>query len=364
MKMTILHEEINFLKKDELNINLKCLDKKERYKIWRRIPKCELHCHLDLCFSLEFFLKCVRKYNLQPDLTDDEVVDYYLFKDKGKSLNEFIERSRRVTDIFINYDIIKDIAKNAVFNKYKEGVILIEFRYSPSYIAYKYNLCIDLIHKTIVEGINEAVEKLNHKIHVGLICIGETGISEESLRKAAEFCVKNKKDFVGFDHAGHERDLKPYKEIYDYVRENGIPLTIHAGEDLTLPNLNTIYSAIEVLKAKRIGHGIRVIESEDLINLIKKNDILLEICPISNLLLNNVKSMDTHPIKKLYDSGIKVSVNTDDPGMFLTEINDEYEELYLNLNFNLEDFMKMNLWALEKSFVKSEIKDKLKKLYF
>lgn len=91
---------------------------------------------------------------------------------------------------------------------------------------------------------------------------------------------------------------------------------------------------------------------------------MLEVCPISNVLLNNVKSMDTHPIRMLYDAGVKVSVNSDDPGMFLTNITDNYEELYTHLNFTLADFMKMNLWAVQKSFVDPDIKNKIISKYF
>ncbi|CAA9987193.1 adenosine deaminase, putative [Plasmodium knowlesi strain H] len=363
--MNILQEPIDFLKKDELkNIDLSQMDKKERYKIWKRIPKCELHCHLDLCFSADFFLSCVRKYNLQPNLSDEEVLDYYLFAKGGKSLGEFVEKAIRVADIFQDYEMIEDLAKHAVFNKYKEGVVLMEFRYSPTFVAFKHNLDIELIHQAIVKGIKEVVELLDHKIDVTLLCIGDTGHRAADIKASADFCLKHKADFVGFDHGGHEVDLKPYKEIFDYVKEGGMHLTVHAGEDVTLPNLNTLYSAIQVLKVERIGHGIRVSESQELIDMVKENNILLEVCPISNVLLKNAKSFDTHPIRKLYDAGVKVSVSSDDPGMFLTNINDDYEKLYTHLHFTLEDFMKMNEWALEKSFIGCDIKEKIKKLYF
>ncbi|SBS92643.1 adenosine deaminase, putative [Plasmodium malariae] len=363
--MNALNEPINFLKKDEIkNIDLSSMSKKERYRIWKRIPKCELHCHLDLCFSSDFFLNCVRKYNLQPNLSDEEVIDYYLFSKGGKSLEEFVEKAIRVADIFQDYEVIADLAKHAVFNKYKEGVVLMEFRYAPTFIAFKHKLDIELVHEAIVKGIKEVVELLDHNIHVALICIGDTGHEATNIKLCADFCLKHKDDFVGFDHGGYEIDLKQYSEIFNYVRESGIPLTVHAGEDINLPNLNTLYSAIEILKVERIGHGIRVVESKELIKLVKEKNILLEVCPISNVLLKNAKSMDTHPIRKLYDAGVKVSVNSDDPGMFLTNINDDYEELYTHLNFTLEEFMQMNEWALEKSFVDDSVKSNVKELYF
>ncbi|EAA21498.1 adenosine deaminase [Plasmodium yoelii yoelii] len=363
--MEIPTEEIKFLKKEDVqNIDLNGMSKKERYEIWRRIPKVELHCHLDLTFSAEFFLKWARKYNLQPNMSDDEILDHYLFTKEGKSLAEFIRKAISVSDLYRDYDFIEDLAKWAVIEKYKEGVVLMEFRYSPTFVSSSYGLDVELIHKAFIKGIKNATELLNNKIHVALICISDTGHAAASIKHSGDFAIKHKHDFVGFDHGGREIDLKDHKDVYHSVRDHGLHLTVHAGEDATLPNLNTLYTAINILNVERIGHGIRVSESDELIELVKKKDILLEVCPISNLLLNNVKSMDTHPIRKLYDAGVKVSVNSDDPGMFLSNINDNYEKLYIHLNFTLEEFMIMNNWAFEKSFVSDDVKSELKALYF
>ncbi|CAD2087086.1 adenosine deaminase, putative [Plasmodium vinckei brucechwatti] len=363
--MTTPRDDIQFLKKDDIkNIDLKGMTKEERYGIWKRIPKVELHCHLDLTFSGEFFLKWIRKYNLQPDMSDEEVLEHYLFTKEGSSLAEFIRKAISVSNIYRDYEILEDLAKSAVIEKYKEGVVLMEFRYSPTFVSSMHGLDVELIHKAFVKGIKNATEMLDNKIHVALICISDTGHAAASIKHSGDFAIKHKHDFVGFDHGGREIDLKDHKDVYHSVRAQGLHLTVHAGEDATLPNLNTLYTAINILNVERIGHGIRVSESEELIDLVKKNDILLEVCPISNLLLNNVKSMDTHPIRQLYDAGVKVSVNSDDPGMFLTDINDNYDRLFVHLNFTLDEFLTMNQWALEKSFVSDDIKNKIKSLYF
>lgn len=361
----VVPTEFQFLTKEDVNnIDLKALDKWERYKIWSRIPKVELHCHLDICFSLEFFLKILRTNNIRPELSDAKVIDYFLYKDRGESLDEFVSKTRRLTEIYMNYDVLKSLGKEAVYKKHKEGIVLMEFRFSPCYIAQRFNLDYDKILAALKEGIDEAVKELGNTIEVGLICSGEAALSRELLKSAVDFAIRNKKDLIGFDNAGYEVDLKPFKEFYEELTKHNIPLSIHAGEDKNKPNLDAVYTVIEILKAKRIGHGIRVSESQELIDLVKKNDILLEICPISNVMTNNVESIDKHPIKKLYESGVKVSINSDDPGLFLTDLNDEYETLYNNLHFDLKDFIKMNYWALQHSFLREDIKEKLKKKYF
>lgn len=360
-----LRTQIDYLTKEDVDkIDMKSIQEKERYKIWKRMPKVELHCHLDVCFSLDFFFHIIRKYNIASELSDGDIIDYFLYKDKGDSLSDFVTRTRRITEIYKNYDIIKELGKHAVYKKHKEGVVLAEFRFSPAYMAERYKLDFDKIFKAFKEGISEAVEELNHEIEAGLICVGEAGISRESLEECADFCIRNKKDLIGFDNAGYEVDLKPFQDIYERLRNEDINLTLHAGEDKTKPNLDNVFVVIEILKAKRIGHGIRVCESDELIKLVKEKNVLLEICPLSNVITNNVPSMDVHPIRKLYDSGVKVSVSSDDPGLFLKEINDEYDALYTHLNFNLKDFIKMNYWALEHSFLSEDVKQRVKDKYF
>lgn len=356
---------IQFLTKEDVDaINLKVLNTNERYNVWKRIPKVELHCHLEACFSLEFFLKVFRENNINPDFSDGKIIDYYLVKERAPSLDAFVTKTRRLLDIFINYNVLKELGKHAVYKKHREGIVLIELRFSPAYIAQKYGLEFDKILKALKEGINEAVEELNNTISVGLICVGEAGISRESLKECADFCIKNKQDFIGFDNAGYEVNLEPYKDIYKELTNNNIPLSIHAGEDKLQPNLDGVYAAIDVLKAKRIGHGIRISESDDLMKLVKEKNILLEICPLSNIFINTVSSVSNHPVRKFFDNGVKVSISTDDPGLFLKDINDEYDVLYTDLNFNLKDFIKMNYWALEHSFISDDVKAKLKEKFF
>lgn len=117
--------------------------------------------------------------------------------------------------------------------------------------------------------------------------------------------------------------------------------------------------------AKRIGHGVTSIKSEKVMKEIKDKNITLEMCITSNVKCNVVSSLKEHPIKKLYDYGIKVTVNTDDMAILNTNINKEYEILIKELGFTYNDLIKMNINSIEASFMKEEEKqfylEKLKK---
>lgn len=162
---------------------------------------------------------------------------------------------------------------------------------------------------------------------------------------------------VGIDLAGNEATypVNDYKELFEIAKKEGIPFTIHAGE---ADNALSVINAAN-LGAKRIGHGVRAIESEEALNLIKEKDITLEVCPKSNLDTNIYNKIEEHPIKKLFDKGIKVTLNTDNRTVSNITLNETYEELKDTFKFTDEDFIRMNKNAIECAFINETEKQEL-----
>ena len=161
------------------------------------------------------------------------------------------------------------------------------------------------------------------------------------------------------DLAGAEYIYKTsdYKELFDYVKANKIPFTIHAGE---ADGPSSIKAAID-FGATRIGHGIRAIEDPTLVELLKEKNVLLEVCPTSNIQTNVVDNINNHPIKDLYKN-VLVSINTDNRTVSNTTLTKEYNLLKI-INFTEEDFIKMNIDALRKAFISEEEKEELIRKY-
>ena len=168
------------------------------------------------------------------------------------------------------------------------------------------------------------------------------------------------KGVVAIDLAGAEA-LYPtanFKRLFQIAKDKNIPFTIHAGE---ADGKDSILSAIS-FKTKRIGHGVRCIEDNEVLNLIKENNITLEVCPTSNIQTNIFENYYDHPIKKLYDMDILVTVNVDNMTVSNINLTQEYEKLVQNFNFTLKDLKKMNINAINVAFLSDELKEKYRKI--
>ncbi len=134
--------------------------------------------------------------------------------------------------------------------------------------------------------------------------------------------LKNRK-VVGIGLGGDERRAGPeqFREIYGHARENGLRLTVHAGETV---GPESIWGALRELKADRIGHGLHAIDDPELVRFLAENQVPVEVCISSNV-LTGCTTLEQHPVRKLFDAGVLVMLNTDDPEMFHTTLNREYQ---------------------------------------
>lgn len=137
-----------------------------------------------------------------------------------------------------------------------------------------------------------------------------------------------------------------------------MPLTCHAGE---WGGAAMVAETLRDLKVARIGHGIGAISDPALIAEIAENEIVLEVCPGSNVVLKAVKGWDSHPIAKLRDAGVKVTVSTDDPPFFHTTMTAEYEMLHRTFGWDEDDFKAINETAIAAAFCDDETKARLSK---
>ncbi|MBA49771.1 MAG: adenosine deaminase [Paracoccus sp.] len=144
---------------------------------------------------------------------------------------------------------------------------------------------------------------------------------------------------------------------FDCAREAGLGLTCHAGE---WGGPESIRQALS-LGVSRIGHGVRAIEDDALVRDLAERGTVLEVCPGSNIALGLWNSWDAHPIARLADAGVKVTVSTDDPPFFHTDMGKEYDRLADAFGWGEKDFLQINQWAAEAAFCDPETRDRLRK---
>ena len=159
-----------------------------------------------------------------------------------------------------------------------------------------------------------------------------------------------------------KNSAKPFKGLFKKAKDAVIGLTVHAGEAGDPLNVK---EAVMDFHADRIGHGIRSIEEESVMDMLRERDVMLEVCITSNLHTGVVKSLNEHPLKKIKDSKVPFCLNTDDPAVSALCLTDEYCKAVADFGFTVEDLNKMNISALDHAFYpdKDFLKKKLSSLW-
>lgn len=311
----------------------------------KKLKKVELHLHLD--GSVES--KTISDIANIP-LKDLE--SKMIASEKCENLSEYLTKFDTPLEYMQTKENLTLITKELIDYLENQNVIYTEIRFAPMFHTKK-----GLSYEEVVEAVLEGL-KLNKKVKTNLILCMMRGMPIENNLKTIEVTHKYlNKGVCAIDLAGAEDKypLSEYIDLFKIASEKNIPFTIHAGE-------NGTYKEIELaikLGAKRIGHGIHSYESEKLQQELKAKNILLEVCPTSNIQTNSIDIYQNHPIYDLYQKGLKICINTDNKTVSNISLNDEYLKLSNTFNFNIEDFKQMNINAIEGSFLSQEEKELL-----
>lgn len=313
------------------------------------MPKVELHVHLDGSLDIDL----AKRLSL---LDDDEIINNMIAKDKCIDLNDYLTKFSFPCSLMQSKNNLIKVAEALGKNFEKENVIYAEVRFAPLKHTLE-GLSLDDVVTSVIEGFS------NCKTNVNLIlCMMRNDTFSDNLKVVdlAEKYLGN--GVVALDLAGAEA-LYPtadFAELFSIVKSKNIPFTIHAGE---ADGISSINAAIDI-GTMRIGHGIRCLEDNETVNLIKEKEILLEVCPTSNVQTNVVDKISNHPIGKLKDMGIKVCINTDNRTVSNTTLSKEYKLLQDELGFTFDDLVQCNVNAINGSFLSKEEKRYLLQKYY
>ena len=274
----------------------------------------------------------------------NKVKEETIAKEKCSDLNDYLTKFELPIKAMQTKENLKRITHELISDLKDENVIYAEIRFAP--IKHIENLTLEEVVEAVTQGLKNEDVKTNL-----ILCMMRDSSYEENLNKGV----------VGLDLAGAEAlyKTKTFEQLFKKASKEQIPFTIHAGEADGPSSINDAIS----FKASRIGHGIRAIEDEKTIKKIITENILLEICPTSNVQTNAVKDYENHPIKKLFDLGCKVSINTDNRTVSNVTLTKEYELLNKYLNFSLDEIIKINLETIKHTFLSEKEKQELTSLY-
>lgn len=312
--------------------------------------KIDLHLHLDGSLRPETVLELAKEQHVSlPAQTKEELEKFLRVPEDCRSLTEYLQCFDLPLMILQKTEAIERVVYELIEDLVKEDVIYAEIRFAPQLSAKK-GLMQEEIVKAAIKGLNRGLEEFP-SIQAGLIlcCMRGEGNEEENLKTIEAAGKYLGKGVCAVDLAGAEALFKTeqYQELFKRVRELKLPFTIHAGE---ADGAESIRKALE-FGAKRIGHGIRVIEDEELLKKVIKEKITLEVCPISNLHTKAAKDKKSHPIRILFDMGVRVTINTDNRTVSNTNLEKEYAFLKEYYQFKEEEIEKMNEYAKEAAFL-------------
>jgi len=322
---------------------------------YKEIPKVELHCHLEACFQPETVMEVGLSLGLDVPQDLNEFRRNWLLTQPLENLEVALQRFVDIQRIWCSEEVIERMTCEACEYAVDQGIRIMEFRYSPDFIASgKPHLTMQKIHDAILRGVASVSTE---DIAIGLIGIVQKTLSLADAERTMNFIIENADTFVALDFADQQtHDFASYKSMVEKARKAGLFVTIHAGEEPVPSAPAEVRAAIETLGATRIGHGIHIIDDESVMSLMRQQNIVLEVCPTSNWLTSSVPSIREHPIKRLINAGIAVTINSDDPGLFGIDLCHEYEILHTEHGFTMDDFERCNDIAAAHSFLPERVR--------
>ena len=321
--------------------------------IVKDMPKIVLHLHLDGSIDMEDAYLWAKEDGLK--ITKKELEQELQVNDDCHNLNDYLEKFDLPCKLLQTCERLEKTSYHLFLKLSKMNVKYAEVRFAPNKHLAK-NLTLDDVVISVINGMNKA--NVETGIMGGIILSMMRGDSKEDNIRVINLAQKYlKKGVVAIDLAGAEAiyPTTDYVDLFRYAKIKGIPFTIHAGE---AAGVESIKAALDA-GAKRIGHGIRAIDDEAIQKIIIDKQVLLEVCMTSNYQTEAVKGK--HPIEKLYNNGIKISINTDNDTVSNIDINKEYTKILNETDLTMDDLGKCNKESIDYIFADQIVKDKLQK---
>jgi adenosine deaminase len=318
----------------------------------KKLPKVEQHVHIVGSTRPETLLWLAEDGGLdKPFKTPRDAQRFFQFK----SFPHFIDVYCTVVDCITKEGQFERITYEMLESDAQCNVQYVEASFSaPDHVlrGLDYGKTLDAINR----GINRARMDFGTECNVRVDLVRNYG--PEKGMEVLDWIEGKSDNIISIDLGGSEERFpaKPYKSVYQRARDMGLHLVAHAGE---AAGADSIWQAVDELGVEHIGHGVTAIDDAKLLEHLKRRGIAIEACPTSNVRTRVVRTLKSHPIKVFRDLGLTVTVNTDDPSMFGTDMNNEYLQLHRQLGFSLPELFNLSLNAVNSSFLPEESKSKM-----
>jgi len=323
-------------------------------EVIEKLPKTDLHVHLDGSLRLKTILDLAEKQRVELPARDEEGLGKAMNLGQNcGSLVEYLKAFDVTLRVMQTEDALERIAYELAEDAARENVRYMEVRYAPM-LHTRRGLKLTSVVEAVLSGLRQA--QTNFRIESNIIICGIRNVSPESSLEMAELAVAYKnRGVVGFDLAGAEYDhpAKHHRNAFQLVRDNNINVTIHAGEAY---GPESIAQAVHTCGAHRIGHGCRLRENGDLLHYVNDHRIPLECCPSSNVQTGAIRDLASHPLKLYYNLGLRVTVNTDNRLVTDTTVSKELWLCHTQMGLTLQDLKQIILAGFKSAFLPFHVK--------
>ncbi|MBL8165448.1 MAG: adenosine deaminase [Anaerolineae bacterium] len=329
------------------------------YSAVRALPKIELHRHLEGAVRLQTLVDIAHDAGIEMPEYDAETLRPFVQMMPGETHDHlhFLSKFHTLRQFFRSPEIIQRVAREVVADAAADNVKYMELRFTPRALSNILNCSYEEIISWVCQA--ASAEAAAHNIQVRYIVSmnrhESVEIGEQVLNAALALRALG---IVAIDLAGNENGFpaEPFRDVFERAKTAGMGVTIHAGE---WAGVESMYTAIHNLGADRIGHGVRALEDPGLVDLLTERQIVLEICPTSNVHSGVVSDWTEHPIQALYKNRVRTTINTDDPLVSNITLSDEIVRALEHMAFNLDDIKTQTLTAARAAFLPPDERDTL-----
>jgi adenosine deaminase len=317
-------------------------------ELLRRLPKAELHCHLDGSVRPETLLDLAREYSTSMPRSDPDALRDYMRASDVHSLEEYLERFAVTLSVMQTAEALERVAYELGEDAAADGVRYIEVRYAPV-LNVQHGLSLADAVEAPLRGLARA-ERDHGTAGRVIVCALRHLDPDVSLELAELATAYRDRGVVGFDLAGPEAAYPAghHARAFAYARQHGLACTCHAGEGA---GADSVREALHVCNADRLGHAARLVEDTSLIDYVGEHRVPLEICLTSNVQTGAAPSYERHPVRQYFDRGLTVVLNTDNRLMSDTTLTDEYAIAAERLRFTADELSVIALNGFESVFL-------------
>ncbi len=307
-------------------------------------PKTELHLHIEGSLEPELMFKLSKRNKIEiPFKSVDEIRSAYNFS----NLDSFLKIYYQGSNVLITEEDFFDLTWEYILRCKKDNIVHTEIFFDPQSHTER-----GIEFNTIINGIHGALLKAKSEFNITskIIMCFLRHLEEEPCFEILNQAVKHKDKIiaVGLDSSEKGNPPQKFKNLFEKAIKEGFLTVAHAGEE---GPPEYIWDSLKLLKVKRIDHGVQCLKDSKLVDLLKKNQTPLTVCPLSNIKLCVFDRLENHNLKKMLDRGLRVMVNSDDPAYFGGYLNTNLVETSKALNLSLEDVKVLIKNSFKSSFL-------------